>query len=192
MRAFPESYVVACPALMVFAPRPSLRLQRADHVFDLAKLVSQWIVPCRVKHHRGGKKLGFGQNPLPPRWRVLVRGQPPACIKRLSKDARFVACVDRFKPHLRGHRIDANGAFKQHPGRNRLIPEFDPFVHILLAEVPLAKPLLGLWMGFDQHRYTGMLLLRHHQHFLEISVGRARGAHGCVIAGLVDHKDITR
>jgi len=161
-----------------------------DHVFKRAEAVVERIVPFRIKDHRSGEKLGAGQVALAAVERFAVVGQPPAHVEGLAEDDRFVTRHDRLEPHLGRHGINGDGTFEQRVGRCGRVDQRDAVGAVGVGVIALAVTGGGFGVRLDQDAGGGVFLLRIVEHLAERVEISARGADRCVLAGLVDDKDI--
>lgn len=122
----------------------------------------------------------------------LIRGEAPACIKRLAKDAWFVTGEYRLKSHLGGHGVNLDRPLKQPPRADGLGVNFDFIAGLYLVKISITQPLRHLWMGLYHDLRTGVFLLGDEQHFKKTIAVRVAGRHGRIAKGLVNDQNIAR
>ena len=190
--AFPQAHTAGDPAFVILTPGPRLGNQRLCGFLARGKAILIGVVPLWVKQHGGGEQLGARQRALAALNGELIGGEAPACIKRLAKDAWFVASEYRLEPHLGGHGVNPNRPLKQSPWADGLVVNFNLIAWLDLTKIPITQPLGCLWMGLDDDPRTWVLFLGDEQHFKETIAVRVTGRHGRIAKGLGNDQNIAR
>ena len=139
MRPFPEPHAKRHMALAILAEGPHLCLQLIDGLLEGTEPVAAGIVPGGREDHCRGEQLGAGQAAFAPRDRVFILRQTPAGIEGLTEDPGLVARHDRLEPHLGRDGVNADGAFHQRPGRDRIAEHAD--MAVIMAGGEMALPV---------------------------------------------------
>ena len=177
---------------MILTPGPRLGNQRLCGFLARGKAILIGVVPLWVKQHGGGEQLGARQRALAALNGELIGGEAPACIKRLAKDAWFVASKYRLEPHLGGHGVHPNRPFKQPPWADGLVVNFNLITWLDLTEIPITQSLGCFRMGLYHDPRTGVFLLGYEKHFKETIAVRVTSCHGRIAKGLVNDQNIAR